>query len=46
MGNPGWDYNSVEPYFKKLEDFKGKTTPRTGELSDVAGKEEGNADKR
>ena len=30
MGNPGWDYNSVEPYFKKMEDFRGVTTPRTG----------------
>jgi len=23
MGNPGWDYESVLPYFKKSEDFEG-----------------------
>lgn len=30
MGNTGWDYQSVLPYFLKSEDFRGKLVPGTG----------------
>uniref|UniRef100_A0A6A7G445 Glucose dehydrogenase [FAD, quinone]-like isoform X1 n=2 Tax=Hirondellea gigas TaxID=1518452 RepID=A0A6A7G445_9CRUS len=40
MGNPGWDYQSVLPYFKKNEGFRGVKTPvseryhgRSGQLT-------------
>jgi len=32
MGNPGWDYDSLLPYFKKSEDFNGFRFPNTGEF--------------
>ncbi|KAK8374629.1 hypothetical protein O3P69_012537 [Scylla paramamosain] len=37
MGNPGWDYNSVEPYFKKMEDYRGETTPETAAFHGFGG---------
>lgn len=30
MGNTGWDYNSVLPFFLKFEDFEGPLTLKTG----------------
>jgi choline dehydrogenase-like flavoprotein len=30
LGNEGWDFQSVLPYFRKSEDFRGKITPETG----------------
>ncbi|XP_018021145.1 glucose dehydrogenase [FAD, quinone] [Hyalella azteca] len=29
LGNEGWDFQSVLPYFRKSEDFRGKITPET-----------------
>ena len=33
MGNTGWDYRSVLPYFKKLENYKGPYEPDSGKLN-------------
>lgn len=30
LGNTGWDFASVLPYFKKSENFRGKVTSITG----------------
>ncbi|KAK4301658.1 hypothetical protein Pmani_026216 [Petrolisthes manimaculis] len=32
LGNEGWDYASVLPYFKKAEDYKGHLTPYNAEF--------------
>ena len=32
MGNSGWDYNSVLPFYLKSEDFKEPVTRETGQL--------------
>ena len=29
LGNPGWDYESVLPFFKKMENYKGAVTNET-----------------
>ncbi|XP_064100913.1 glucose dehydrogenase [FAD, quinone]-like [Macrobrachium nipponense] len=29
LGNPGWDYDSVQKYFQKLEGYRGPYTPGT-----------------
>ncbi|KAK3849309.1 hypothetical protein Pcinc_043932 [Petrolisthes cinctipes] len=37
MGNPGWSYKHVEPYFKKLEDFRGKVNEETKSIHGYGG---------
>ena len=29
-GNPGWDFDSVLPFFKKLENFTDEPSPEDG----------------
>ena len=31
LGNVGWDYDSVLPFYKKSEDYKGSVLPGSGE---------------
>ncbi|KAG7169502.1 Glucose dehydrogenase [FAD quinone]-like 13 [Homarus americanus] len=37
MGNPGWDYASVLPYFKKSEDYRGTRHAATAEYHGFGG---------
>ena len=30
LGNSGWDFESLLPFFKKSEDFRGKSTEGNG----------------
>ena len=32
LGNKGWDYSSVLPYFMKTQNFKGKRLPGAGKV--------------
>ena len=33
MGNPGWSYDNVLHYFRKMEDFRDRKDPYTGKTS-------------
>ncbi|XP_018026203.1 glucose dehydrogenase [FAD, quinone] [Hyalella azteca] len=37
LGNPGWDYDSVLPYFKKLETYRGEVTNLTAPYHGFSG---------
>ncbi|XP_069958143.1 glucose dehydrogenase [FAD, quinone]-like [Cherax quadricarinatus] len=37
LGNPGWGYKDVFPYFKKLEDYRGRVTKDTAFIHGFGG---------